>query len=160
MERVHNAAFSLPKRWSPTVSTDPECLFCKIVAGQIPSFRICEDDDSFAFMDINPANPGHALVVPKRHCRDLHAIDTDDLAAVAKTAQRVARAVHAALAPPGMNLMQCNGEAAGQSVFHFHMHVMPRAMDDGLAMNWGIKPGDMGEIEATCEQIKSCLEEA
>lgn len=139
--------------------TDPDCVFCKIVAGEIPSFAICEDDASYAFMDINPANAGHALVVPRRHAADLFAIDAGDLAAVTRTAQRVARAVNVAIAPAGLNLVQCNGEAAGQSVFHFHLHVLPRASGDELKMNWGLRPGDPRDIEATCARIRARLED-
>ena len=137
--------------------TDTDCIFCKIIAGDIPSFRIFEDDASLAFMDINPAQPGHALVIPKRHAADVFSIDANALAAVTRTAARVARAVNDSLAPAGLNLVQCNGEAAGQSVFHFHMHVLPRACGDDLKMNLGLRPGDMRDIEAQCERIKAAL---
>jgi histidine triad (HIT) family protein len=109
-------------------------------------------------MDINPAHEGHALVIPKRHARDLHAIADEDAAAVIATARRVAGAVDAILKPQGLNLVQCNGEAAGQSVLHFHMHVLPRAVGDELKMNWGLKPGDMQAIGALAERIRARLE--
>ena len=140
------------------MSAAADCIFCKIVAGEIPSFRLWEDERTLAFMDINPAHDGHALVVPRNHSADLFDIDEADIAAVAHTARRVARAVQRTLAPAGLNLMQCNGEAAGQSVFHFHMHVLPRALDDGLKMNWGITPGDMDAIGALAERIRANLE--
>ena len=140
------------------MSGDSDCIFCKIVQGEIPCFKLYEDEHTLAFMDINPANEGHALVIPRQHARDLMAIDPEPLAAVATTARRVARAVDAALGPAGMNLMQCNGEAAGQSVFHFHMHVLPRRVDDDLMMNWGIRPGDMDAIAGVAERIRAAIE--
>ena len=134
-----------------------DCIFCKIISGEIPCFRLCEDEHTLAFMDINPAHEGHALVIPKVHARDLLAIEPESLAAVTITARRVARAVDATLKPEGINLMQCNGEAAGQSVFHFHMHVLPRKLGDELKMNWGLKPGNMDAIGALAERIKEHL---
>ena len=141
------------------MTAETDCIFCKIVAGEIPSFLICEDAESYAFMDINPVHAGHALVVPRQHAADIYTIDGESLAAVARTAQRVAKAVRQAMAPSGLNLVQCNGEAAGQSVFHFHMHVMPRADGDDLKMNWGLRAGDMKEIEDARDRIKACLEQ-
>jgi histidine triad (HIT) family protein len=136
---------------------DPDCIFCKIVAGEIPSFKLFEDEATFAFMDINPVQPGHALIVPKDHSADLYTVDDEALAATARTARRVATAVRATLLPGGLNLLQCNGKAAAQSVFHFHMHVIPRATGDGLAMNWEITPGDMAALGELAERIKAEL---
>lgn len=136
---------------------EQECIFCKIVAGAIPCFRLAEDDRTLAFMDINPGNPGHALVIPKAHAPDLHAVAPDDLAAVIRMAQRVAGAIRAELAPAGINLVQANGPGAAQSVLHFHMHVLPRGLDDGLKLNWGLKPGDMAAIGALAERLKRHL---
>ncbi len=141
------------------MNAESDCIFCKIVAGEIPSFKLYEDAHTLAFMDINPANEGHALVIPKVHAMDLYAIAPESIAAVVVTARRVARAVDAALKPEGLNLVQCNGEAAGQSVFHFHMHVLPRAMDDDLKMNWGITPGDMDAVGAVAERIRESIED-
>src|SRR5687767_15580904 len=104
---------------------DSDCLFCKIVAGEIPSTRVDEDDRTVAFMDINPATRGHALVVPRTHVPDLHAIGDDDLQAVARTAQRIAARVRDALGADGINLLNSTGPAAWQTVFHFHVHVIP-----------------------------------
>ena len=101
-----------------------DCVFCKIITGQIPSFRLYEDEHTLAFMDINPANPGHCLVVTKEHAPNLFEVTPEALAAAARTTQKVAKAVQAALAPYGMNLLQANGPGAAQSVFHLHIHIM------------------------------------
>ncbi len=135
-----------------------DCIFCKIVAGRIPCFKLHEDGDTLAFMDINPVNEGHALIIPKAHFEDVYAVSDEALAAATKTAARVARAVRAALDPAGLNLLQCNGPAAAQSVQHFHMHVIPRRVDDGLVMNWEIIPGDMDAIAKTAERIRAEIE--
>ncbi len=135
-----------------------ECIFCKIVAGEIPCFKLHEDDDTLAFMDINPVNEGHALIIPKAHFEDVYAVSDAAIAATAATAARVARAARAVLAPEGLNLLQCNGPAAAQSVRHFHMHVIPRRMDDGLAMNWEIIPGDMDAIAKTADRLRAEIE--
>jgi histidine triad (HIT) family protein len=139
------------------MNTDPDCIFCKIVAGQIPCFKLYEDDETLAFMDINPVNPGHALIVHKAHHKDLFEIPDDHVAVVTRTAQRVAKAVQATLEPAGMNLLQCNGPAAKQSVPHYHMHVIPREMDDGLTMNWDLVQGGMDEIGVLAGNIRANL---
>lgn len=128
------------------MSTDPTCIFCKIVAGTIPCFKLYEDEHSFAFMDINPGNEGHALAIPKAHYPDVYSMPPVLLGAVAQAAQRVAVAVRKALAPDGMNLVQANGKGAEQSVFHFHLHVLPRRVGDELKLNWGHRAGDMARI--------------
>ena len=140
------------------MTADADCIFCKIIAGEIPCFRLYEDEHTLSFMDINPANDGHALVIPKQHARDLYAVSPQAIAAVAVTARRVARAVDQAMKPEGLNLVQCNGEAAGQSVPHFHVHVLPRTTDDDLKMNWGIAPGDMDAIGGIAERIRANME--
>ena len=133
---------------------DPDCVFCKIVAGEIPSFKLFEDEATLAFMDINPANEGHALVIPKEHAPDLYAVSDEALARTSVTAKRVAAALARTLNPDGLNLVQCNGAAAAQSVMHFHVHVLPRAKDDGLAMNWGLKLGDIDAIGRLAERVR------
>jgi histidine triad (HIT) family protein len=137
--------------------TDSACIFCKIVAGQIPCFKLLDDEQTIAFMDINPANPGHALAVAKGHWPTVDVIPPDVLAAVARTAQRVAKAVMSELKPAGVNLVQANGAGAGQSVPHLHIHVMPRRTDDRLALNWESKSGDKTEIEAVWQRLKAAL---
>ena len=108
-------------------------------------------------MDINPANPGHALVIPKAHYANVFEVDETAIAAVAKTARRIARAGQSVLSPKGLNLVQSNGEGAAQSVLHFHMHIVPRALGDELKLNWPLKPGDMKEIGALAEKIKAAI---
>lgn len=138
--------------------TDADCIFCKIVAGEIPSFKLHEDDHTIAFMDINPANPGHALAVVKEHWPTVHDLPDAVLGPLLATAQRVARAVEVSLSPAGINLVQANGPGAAQSVPHVHIHVVPRARDDGLALNWGHSPGDMDEIKATYEKVLAAMD--
>jgi len=130
-----------------------DCIFCKIVAGEIPCFKVYEDEHTLAFMDINPANRGHALVIPKVHSPDLYESPDETLAATLATARKVARAVRATVNPDGLNLVQANGPGAAQSVFHLHVHIMPRFTGDELKLNWGLKPGDMDEIKTLSEEI-------
>ena len=137
--------------------TDPNCIFCKIVAGQIPCFKLHEDAETIAFMDINPGNPGHALAIPKAHAANLDEMPTALLGPVLATAQRVAKAVAATMKPDGINILQANGPGAGQSVFHFHIHILPRRIGDELKMNWGHKPGDMAVIKANYEKICAAM---
>ena len=139
------------------MALDKDCIFCKIVRGEIPSFKLYEDDKTLAFMDINPINPGHALIVPKHHAPNIFETPDDWLAAAMVTTRRIARGVETALKPHGMNIVQANGPGAAQSVFHLHIHVVPRAENDGIKMNWGINPGKMDEIKAIAEKIKAAL---
>jgi histidine triad (HIT) family protein len=139
------------------VSPASTCIFCKIIAGEIPCFKLHEDDDTLAFMDINPANEGHALVIPKEHCADVHAISDAAISSTVVTAKKIASAIEKTLNPGGMNLIQCNGPAAAQSVLHFHMHVLPRHEGDELKLNWGLEPGDMGAIGKLAERIRAHL---
>ena len=134
-----------------------DCIFCKIIAGEIPCFKLHEDDETLAFMDINPANEGHALVIPKEHAADVHAISESAIASTVLTAKKIASAIGKTLNPDGMNLVQCNGPAAAQSVMHFHMHVLPRCEGDDLKLNWGLKRGDMDAIGALAERIRANL---
>ncbi len=137
--------------------TDSNCIFCKIIAGEIPCFKLFEDELTMAFMDINPGNEGHALVIPKEHWEDVHAIPSDLIGSTTKTVKKIATAVEETLRPDGINLVQANGKGAAQSVFHFHMHILPRCMDDELKMNWGVRPGDMDAIKEVYERIKKSL---
>jgi len=139
------------------MASDPNCIFCKIVAGEIPCFKLFEDAETLAFMDINPVHDGHALVIPKAHAPNVFEIAPEDFAVAARTAAKVAKAVNAAVQPGGINLMQANGEGAGQSVFHFHLHIIPRRSDDGLLFNWEPKTGDHARIAEIAERIRRFL---
>lgn len=139
------------------MKTDTNCIFCKIVAGQLPCFKLLEDDDTLAFMDIYPANDGHCLVVAKEHYPTVFEVSDEALAAVSRSASKVARAVNQALSPAGLNLVQANGAGAQQSVQHFHVHVLPRKLGDGLRLNWGARPGDRDTIAALAEKIRARL---
>jgi histidine triad (HIT) family protein len=133
---------------------DPDCLFCKIVAGEIPGTIVAEDERTVAFMDINPATRGHALVVPRRHAPNLGAIEEDDLTAVAAAARRLAIRARERLGADGITLMNSWGAAAWQTVFHFHMHVIPRYAGDPLRLPWKPAPGDEGEIAAAADALR------
>jgi histidine triad (HIT) family protein len=139
------------------MSSDPNCVFCKIVTGAIPSFRLYEDAATLAFMDINPVHDGHCLVIPKAHHPTVFVTPADTVAAVARAAATVAGAVEKAVRPDGLNLVQSNGPGAAQSVPHFHIHILPRRMNDGLLMNWALKPGDMKRIGEWAERIRALL---
>ena len=134
-------------------AADPDCLFCKIVAGEIPATIVAQDERTVTFMDINPATRGHALVIPRTHARDVHEIEPDDLAAVAAAAQRAAARAVQQLGADGVNLLQSNGPAAWQTVFHFHLHVIPRYAGDPLRLPWVPAPGDMADIAAAGAQL-------
>ena len=133
---------------------DPDCLFCKIVAGEIPSQRVDEDERTVAFMDINPATRGHALVVPREHAANLLEIEHDDLAATMAAAQRLARTASDRLGADGITLLNGCGAAAWQTVFHFHVHVIPRYDGDPLRLPWTPGPGDADEIAATADALR------
>lgn len=132
----------------PGEQSDPDCIFCKIVKGDLPATTIDEDVRTVAFMDIQPATRGHALVIPRAHAKDLLAIDPDDLAACALMAQRVAARAKDRLGAAGVNLLNSCGAPAWQTVFHFHMHVIPRYEHDPLRLPWTPAPGDPAEIAA------------
>ncbi len=134
-----------------------DCVFCKIRDGQIPSTRIYEDERTLAFMDINPINEGHCLVVTQAHAPTLFDAAEADLQAAITTARRVATALRAALAPDGLNLLQANGAAAFQSVPHFHLHLIPRWTGDGKGFDWKLVPGDRARIQAVADKIRAAL---
>jgi histidine triad (HIT) family protein len=132
---------------------DPECIFCKILAGEIPASIIDEDERTIAFMDIAPATRGHALVIPRAHSVDLLSVDADDLRAVALAAQRLASRARTRLGADGVNLLNSCGRAAWQTVFHFHVHVIPRYDGDPLRLPWVPAPGDPAEIAAAAQEL-------
>jgi histidine triad (HIT) family protein len=135
-------------------ASDPDCLFCKIVAGEIPATVIASDDRTVTFMDINPATRGHALVIPRVHARDVLEVDAEDLAAVARAAQLQAQKAKERLEADGVNLINSCGAAAWQTVFHFHIHVIPRYADDPLRLPWVPAPGDADEIREVAQRLK------
>lgn len=134
-----------------------DCIFCRIVAKQIPATVVHEDEDTLAFMDIGQVNPGHVLVAAKAHADNLYELDDKQAAAVFRAAVRVARAVRSAFAPEGLSLYQANGKAAGQTVFHFHMHLVPRYADDGMNLSWPVKNPPREKLEENAAKIRRQL---
>lgn len=132
-------------------------IFSRIISGEIPSFKVYEDQQTLAFMDINPAARGHTLVICKEEYPDLFALPPETLAAVAQTTQRVAQALRDALKPDGLNIIQNNGSAAGQVVFHYHVHLIPRWEGDQVLRLWKPQPGDQAELRALAEQIRQAM---
>ena len=133
--------------------SDPDCIFCRIITGELPAKIVDQDERTVAFMDIQPATRGHALVVPRHHARDLLEIDADDLEAAIVAAQRLARRMPDRLGADGVNLLNSCGRAAWQTVFHFHIHVIPRYEGDPLQLPWTPGPGDPVEIAAAAEAL-------
>ncbi|MEA2348150.1 MAG: histidine triad family protein [Thermoleophilaceae bacterium] len=131
-----------------------DCIFCKIVAGELPATVIEEDERTISFMDINPWTPGHALVIPREHSKNLYEIDDADLAATSMAAARLARTMRDRLACDGVNLINACEPAAWQTVWHFHMHVIPRYVDDPVELPVRPTPGDPAEIAALAERIR------
>jgi histidine triad (HIT) family protein len=133
------------------------CVFCKIVAKQIPASVVYEDERVLAFMDLGQVNPGHVLVAAKAHAENLYELTEADAAAVFRAAARVARAIRAAFAPPGLSVYQANGHPAGQTVLHFHLHLVPRHEGDGMALSWPVKNPPREALEQSAAKIRSCL---
>jgi histidine triad (HIT) family protein len=134
-----------------------ECVFCRIVAGQIPAVRVHEDAQTVAFMDIGQVNPGHVLVAVKAHAENLFELDEEQAAAVARTSLRVARAIRAAFAPEGLSVYQANGRPAGQTVFHYHQHLLPRHVGDGMELTWPVKNPPREQLAAYAAKIRAAL---
>ena len=134
-----------------------DCVFCKIVAGQIPSTKVHEDEHTLAFMDLGQVNPGHVLVAVKKHAANLFELDDAQAAAVARSCTRVARAIRDAFAPAGLSVYQANGKAAGQTVFHYHVHLLPRYEADGMELTWPVKNPPREKLEAYAGEIKKKL---
>jgi histidine triad (HIT) family protein len=134
-----------------------DCIFCRIVRGEVPSFQVCEDDRTLTFMDIFPVAEGHTLVITKEHFCDIFEVDGESLAAVAATSLRVAQAIRRALNPDGLGVFQLNGSAAGQSVFHYHMHLLPRTTGEAFALH-SRKRGDDETLRATADRLAAALD--
>jgi histidine triad (HIT) family protein len=130
-----------------------DCLFCQIVDGVVPSRKIFENDNCYAFLDIFPAAKGHTLVIPKKHFADIHEIDARSYASVAAAAKEVADLLHARLGSDGTTIFQMNREAGWQTVFHLHMHVIPRWDNDGLHKPWDIVAATDGELAAVHKEV-------
>jgi histidine triad (HIT) family protein len=133
--------------------SDPDCIFCKILAGELPATIVDEDERTIAFMDIAPATRGHALVIPRAHTPDLLSVDPEDLRAVALASQRLAIRAKQRLAADGVNLVNSCGAVAWQTIFHFHVHVIPRYENDPLRLPWVPAPGDPDEIAAAAQEL-------
>ena len=134
-----------------------DCVFCRIVARQIPATVVHEDEHTIAFMDLGQVNPGHVLVTLKAHAENLFALEEKQAAAIAVAASRIARAIRAAFAPQGLSVYQANGAAAGQTVFHYHVHLVPRYEGDGMALSWPVKNPPRDRLEEYAAKIRSSL---
>jgi histidine triad (HIT) family protein len=132
-----------------------DCIFCAIISGDAPATKVDEDESTIAFMDIHPWTRGHALVIPKKHTPNLYEIEPDELAAVAKAAKRLALRLRDALECDGINLLNATNAAAWQTVFHFHIHVIPRYEGDPLQLPVRPQEGDLDEIARIAEQIRA-----
>ena len=132
---------------------ESDCIFCSIVAGDAPAIVLDEDEHTLAFMDINPATRGHALVIPRAHSADLMEIDDEDLEHTNLAARRLARRMDETLAPAGFNVINACRPAAWQTVFHFHLHVIPRYDGDPLRLPWVPAPGDMNDVKAAAAEL-------
>jgi histidine triad (HIT) family protein len=132
---------------------DPNCIFCKILAGELPASVIDEDERTISFLDINPATRGHSLVIPREHSEDLLRVDPEDLRAVAIASQRLAARLKERLRADGVNLVNSCGAVAWQTIFHFHMHVVPRYSDDPLKLPWVPAAGNPDEIAAVAREL-------
>ncbi|MCR5792891.1 MAG: HIT family protein [Lachnospiraceae bacterium] len=119
---------------------DSNCIFCKIANGEIPSRTLYEDEDFRVIMDINPASKGHAIILPKEHAANLYELSDEYASKIFKVAKKVGSAMVEVLGCDGLNVLQNNGEAAGQTVFHLHVHLIPRYKDDCVSIGW--KPGE------------------
>ena len=135
-----------------------DCVFCKIRDGRTPAMKVFEDERTICIMDINPLSAGHCLVLSKAHAATIFDAQVVDLQAAIVTAQRVAIALKQTLEPDGLNVLQANGPAAFQSVAHFHLHLIPRWMRDGLGFDWKLMPGDRAQIMKTGEKLRAAIE--
>ncbi|WP_371323171.1 HIT family protein [Dechloromonas sp. ZY10] len=141
------------------VDTSPpgECIFCRLIAGEIPAAKVYEDELTLAFMDIGQVNPGHVLVAVKRHAATLLDLTPAEAGAAMQTAQRIAQALKASFDPPGITLLQANGKEGDQTVFHFHLHVVPRHGNDGIALSWPRKDPPREVLEEYAGRLRGSL---
>lgn len=136
-----------------------DCVFCKIIKGEIPCFKIFEDDTVLAFADINPLSRGHLLIIPKRHIENMWEATEEELVTVMRTAKRLIHAIKDAINPDGVAVLQLNGKAVNQVVMHYHFHLIPRSKEEGkLSMTeWELIPGNMEQIKQTAAQITAAI---
>ena len=134
-----------------------DCVFCRIVAGQIPSTKVYEDEHTLAFMDIGQVNPGHVLVTAKKHAANLYELDEEQAEAVARACLKVSKAIQETFEPEGLSVYQANGKAAGQTVFHYHVHLLPRHAGDGMELTWPVKNPPRETLEGYAAKIRDRL---
>jgi histidine triad (HIT) family protein len=134
-----------------------DCVFCKIVAGQIPSTRVFEDEHTLAFMDLGHVNPGHTLVAVKKHAANVFELDEAQAEAIARAIVKVSRALKKTFDPEGLSIYQANGKAAGQTVFHYHVHLLPRHAGDGMELVWPVKNPPREKLEEYAAKIRGGL---
>jgi histidine triad (HIT) family protein len=134
-----------------------QCIFCRIVSGEIPAAKVYEDALTIAFMDLGQVNPGHVLVATKRHAVTLLDLTSEECAAVMHAAQRIAQAIGREFDPAGLTLLQANGREGGQTVFHFHMHVVPRHAEDGVGLLWPRKEPPIAVLQDYAARLRDKL---
>lgn len=135
---------------------DSNCIFCKITSGEIPSHTIYEDESFKVIFDISPATKGHAIIIPKNHAKNIFELSEEDASKIFVVAKKVASALNEVLQCDGFNILQNNGKIAGQTVFHLHVHLIPRYKDDNLVLSW--KQGDPAkELDEIAEKVKAIL---
>ena len=135
----------------------PDCIFCKLVAGQIPSTRVYEDEHTLAFMDLGHVNPGHVLVAVKKHASNVFELETSQAEAIGRAVVKISKALKKAFEPEGLSVYQANGKAAGQTVFHYHVHVLPRHAGDGMELTWPVKNPPRETLEEYAAKIRGAL---
>jgi histidine triad (HIT) family protein len=133
---------------------DPDCIFCKVIAGEIPGETVDSDERTVTVMDINPATRGHVVVIPREHAENLLAVSEEDLAATMAAVRRMVERMNATIAPAGFNVLNNMGRAAWQSIFHFHVHVIPRYADDPLQLPWLPEPAEAEELAAVAAELR------
>ncbi len=139
--------------------SEEECLFCKIIRGEIPSKKVYEDNNTLAILDINPASEGHVLVMPKKHSETIFEANEEDLKATIATTKKVANKIKSELSPEGLNVIQNNGEVAGQVIAHIHFHVLPRYKDDKIMIGFPRNQTDETQLNDVLNKLKMETEE-
>ena len=134
-----------------------DCIFCKLVAGQIPSTRVYEDEHTLAFMDLGHVNPGHVLVAVKKHASNVFELEIPQAEAVGRAVLKISKALKKAFEPEGLSVYQANGKPAGQTVFHYHVHVLPRHAGDGMELTWPVKNPPREKLEEYAAKIRAAL---